>query len=142
MPETRNVTIDVLPERPRAQIVFAERMRRYAMEYASLQDTGWMIASAMSSWGPTTIKQAASPPVPDEGYAIETIKHTSFYGFGRWNLDKRHVLLFMGGSWAKGGWNTQTSPQCFCSIDPETNAARPLAWDRANQPTRWKPLPR
>lgn len=46
----------------------------------------------------------------------------------------REIELLMGGKWRKGRWH---SCQIWMTVSPE---ARLFSWDRANQPTRWKPL--
>jgi hypothetical protein len=57
--------------------------------------------------------------------------------------DESYVLLLMGGKYVSvGKWETQpfhTKPKPHWTC--ERGLVMGKAWDRANQPTRWMPLP-
>jgi len=98
-------------------------------------------SQAFPIWGSITIDRPVEV-VPEDGYPIETIRHTSLANSGHYGLNPaRHVMLFMGGEWVRGGWDRTTVPQAFSSVTTGEEGYRTLEWDRDNQPTRWKPLP-
>ena len=73
--------------------------------------------------------------VPEDGFPIETCPETDFQAMNR-------VSLFMGGQWVEGGRNYTISGPRRGAYSSIYSPLRSMEWDRDNQPTRWKPLPK